>query len=102
MKLNVLNTLSLDAQDAGDVVSLCTRSAKAGSTPQTAAPRHLLGVWGDADRFCGEVPDREGSSLGLEADEACDEAGITVSKPCSHNFCCSIVSFSPVYFGCHM
>ena len=27
---------------------------------------------------------REGSSLGLEADEACDEARVTVSKPCAH------------------
>ena len=39
-------TLSIDAEDAGDVVSLCTRSAKAGSTPQPAAPSHQV---------CGEM-----------------------------------------------
>ena len=39
-------TLSIDAEDAGDVVSLCNRSAKAGSTPQTAAPCHQV---------CGEM-----------------------------------------------
>ena len=42
------------------------------------------GVWGDADRFCREVAAREGSSLGLEVDEACDEARVTASKPCAH------------------
>ena len=42
----MLNTLSIDAEYAGDVVSLFTRSAKAGSTPQTAAPCHQV---------CGEM-----------------------------------------------
>jgi len=37
-KLNVLNTLSIDAEVTGDVVSLFARSAKVGSTPQTTAP----------------------------------------------------------------
>ena len=81
MKLNVLNpTLWIEAED---VVSHCSRSAKAGSTPQTAAPSHQV-CGGDADRFCGEVAAREGSSLGLEAGEACDEARVTASKPCAH------------------
>ena len=42
------------------------------------------GVWGEADPFCGEVAAREGSSLGLEADETCDEARVMASKPCAH------------------
>jgi len=70
MKLNVPNTFPIDAEDAGDFVSLCARSAKAGSTPQTAVACHQV-CGGDADRFCGEVDAREGNSLGLEAgDEA--------------------------------
>ena len=43
MKLIVLNTFSIDG---GDVVSLSARSAKAGSTPQNAAPCHQV---------CGEM-----------------------------------------------
>ena len=42
------------------------------------------GVLEDADCFSGEVAVSEASSLGLEADEACDEARVTVSKPCAH------------------
>jgi len=84
MKVNVLNTLSIDAEDAGDVVSLYARSTKAESTLQAAAPCHQVCGDQDADRFCGEVAAREGNSLGLGADEACDEARVMVSKPCVH------------------
>ena len=56
-------------------------------------------MWGDADHFCGEVAAREGSSLGLEADEACDEARVMVSKPCAHILLLLHCQLLPSVFG---
>ena len=38
----MLNTLSIEAEEAGEVVSLPARSAKSGFTPYTVTPFHQV------------------------------------------------------------
>jgi len=52
------------------------------------------GVWGDAGYFCREVAAKEGSRLGLEADETCEESRVTVSKLCARIY--------PLCVSCNM
>jgi len=100
MKLNVLKTLSIDA---GDVVSLCARSAKAGATPHTAAPCHQVCVEMPITSLEMYLPGK-GAALAWELMKLVMKPGSQLASHVLTSCCCSIgqICLRPFYaLNCH-